>query len=276
MKTLVKKHINLSQLANLKKILRKASLHTVCEEALCPNIGECFKKGTATFLIAGKNCTRNCSFCSIEKGKPAPLDPGEPLRIAETVNKLKLKYVVLTSVTRDDLSDGGAQHFVDTINALRQTNPGIKIEVLVPDFLGNMESASKVFKAKPFVFNHNLETVPDLYPQVRPNAIYHRSLELLRAAKNSGLTTKSGLMLGFGEKIEDIINVMNDLRAVGCDIITLGQYLAPTKNHFPVTEYISKDMFEYYKNVAKNKGFKHCESSSYVRSSYMADNITKK
>ncbi|MCB4790897.1 MAG: lipoyl synthase [Elusimicrobia bacterium] len=271
MNTLTKKHINLSQLSELKKILRKASLHTVCEEALCPNIGECFQRGTATFLIAGKICTRNCGFCSIEKGETLPLDPEEPKRIAETVKKLNLKYVVITSVTRDDLNDGGAEHFVNTINSIRQINPDIKIEVLVPDFRGDKEAAMKIFTSKPYIFNHNLETVPRLYQKVRPKADYERSLKLIFWAKENNLSTKSGLMLGMGEKEQEVMRVMDDLRRSGCDILTLGQYLAPTKNRYPVKEYLKKEIFEFYRKKALEIGFINCQSSTYVRSSYMAD-----
>ncbi|MBN1621418.1 MAG: lipoyl synthase [Endomicrobiales bacterium] len=266
-----KKKINLSHLSELKKILRETQLNTVCEDALCPNIGECFHRGTAAFLIAGKLCTRKCRFCSIKKGVPLSLDPQEPQRIAETVKKLGLKYAVITSVTRDDLPDGAAGHFVKTMECIVNMAPETKVEVLVPDFMGRKESIDAVIAAKPFVFNHNLETVPRLYPVVRPEADYLRSLGVIETAKKNGLTAKSGLMAGLGENESEVIQVMNDLRNAGCDMLTIGQYLAPSRKHYKVREYVKEEIFDRYKKTAIDLGFKHCASAPYVRSSYMAD-----
>lgn len=266
-----KKRINLADLSRVKGLLKERKLNTVCESALCPNIGECFCRGVATFLIAGKTCTRACSFCAVDKGKPLPLDPEEPSRIAEAVRSLGLTYVVVTSVTRDDLPDGGAAHFAGTTEAIRSIAPGASVEVLVPDFGGDPASAQKVFRARPDVFAHNLETVPSLYAAVRSTADYARSLALLHRAKQAGLTTKSGIMLGLGEKEKEVLAVMDDLRKTSCDILTLGQYLAPTKDHYPVREFIPDDAFEKYRRIALDKGFTRCASAPYVRSSYLAD-----
>lgn len=271
MKTLIKKRINLAHITEMKAVLRSANLNTVCEDAKCPNIGECFSKKIATLLIAGNICTRGCKFCAIKKGSPLPIDSDEPVKAALMIKKLELKYVVITSVTRDDLHDGGADHYYNTVKAVRNLCPNTKIEILVPDFKGQKESAEKVFQSCPDVFSHNLETVPALYEQVRIGADYYRSLSLLGWAKEKGLITKSGLMLGLGETKQQVINVMDDLRAKGCDILTLGQYLAPTKNHHQVMEYISETQFSQYKQIALEKGFSFCTSGSYVRSSYMAD-----
>lgn len=269
----MKKRINLADLSRVKSLLRGHALNTVCESALCPNIGECFHRGVATFLIAGNVCTRACRFCAVEKGKPLPLDDGEPSRVAGAVSALGLKYVVVTSVTRDDLPDGGAKHFSRTVEAIRKAAPGVSVEVLVPDFGGSAEAATTVFRSKPGVFSHNLETVPSLYAHVRSTADYGRSLALLGAAKQAGLTTKSGLMLGLGEKEKEVIAVMDDLRKTSCDILTLGQYLAPSNKHLPVAELFPEKTFDRYRAIALEKGFKHCASAPYVRSSYLADSM---
>lgn len=268
-----KKHVDLSKTAELGSILRKANLNTVCESALCPNISECFQNKTATFLIAGKLCTRNCRFCAVDKGAPLPLDENEPRRTADMVKELGLKYVVITSVTRDDLPDGGAGHFYNTVKSIRKVSPETRIETLVPDFQGKPVSLKKVFSSNPDVLSHNLETVPGMYNVIRPNANYEMSLNLLFLAGNEGLTTKSGLMLGLGEKDTEVLQVMDDLRSAGCKILTLGQYLAPSLNHYHIREYISGKKFEYYKSAALQKGFSHCASGTYVRSSYMAESM---
>ncbi len=252
-------------------MLCDASLHTVCESARCPNIGECFCRGVATFLIAGDTCTRGCRFCAVKKGEPLPLDTEEPGRIAALADKLNLNYVVITSVTRDDLPDGGAAHFACTMQAIRAARPSMKVEVLVPDFKGDRNSAENVFAAKPDVFAHNLETAPRLYKETRAGADYRRSLELLSWAAAAGLTAKSGLMLGLGETREEVLSVMDDLRYAGCSILTLGQYLAPTAAHHPVKEHITDEQFASYRAHALKKGFTHCAAASYVRSSYRAD-----
>jgi lipoic acid synthetase len=271
--TFEKKHISLGQLSSIKKLLRDGDLNTVCESALCPNIGECFNRGTATFLIMGNVCTRRCSFCAVNKGVPSRVDSGEPDRVAQAVKRLGLKYAVITSVTRDDLKDGGAKHFYDTVMAVKNACPETRVEVLTPDFSGDMDSARTVFGSIPFVFNHNLETVPSLYSRVRPEADYRRSLSLLGSAKRHGLTTKSGLMLGLGETEAEVRSVMKDLRAQGCDILTLGQYLAPSKSHFPVAEFLEEPKFKKYAEIAEESGFIKCFSAPYVRSSYFADDI---
>ena len=273
--TTKKKHLSLAQLDEMKKLLRSAGLNTVCESAQCPNRGECFERGTATFLIMGDTCTRSCRFCAIKKGVPRALDKNEPLRIASIIDELKLKYIVITSVTRDDLPDGGAQHFVDTIRAIRQSNPTVKIEVLTSDFNGNHDASSLVIKARPDVFNHNLETVPRLYEVIRPKAEYLRSLELISRAKKAGLGTKSGLMLGMGEFKYEVQSVMDDLVKAGCDTLTLGQYLSPSKNHVPVQSYLSDSEFNDFRADALSRGFKQCASAPYVRSSYRAEELYK-
>lgn len=256
----------------LKNTLRSANLHTVCEEAICPNIGECFGHGTATFLILGNVCTRICNFCAVTKGNPSILDEDEPVRIARTVNQIGLKYVVITSVTRDDLSDGGARIYAKTIEAIRFQNTTCAIEVLIPDFRGSEESLRIVLGKYPDVLNHNLETVPILYPDVRPQADYNRSLSILEKAKRiySNCTTKSGLILGIGEKQNEIIEVMNDLRDVDCDILTLGQYLRPREKSLPIKHFYHPDEFKWLKQVGEKMGFKHVESGPLVRSSYHA------
>ncbi len=256
----------------IKGILRENELHTVCEEALCPNIGECFEQRTATFLILGDTCTRKCGFCAVKKGSPFGVDEGEPLRIAEAVKKMQLRYVVITSVTRDDLADGGASVYAQTIQRIREYVKDCMIEVLIPDFGGLSESLEIVLNARPDILNHNIETIPRLYPQVRPKADYKRSLELLKNAKETihEVTTKSGLMLGLGEEWYEIISVMQAIRDVGCDILTLGQYLSPKRDALPIQRYYTPEEFEILKMEGEQMGFTHVESGPLVRSSYHA------
>lgn len=262
----------------IKQILRSQKLHTVCEEATCPNIGECFSKGTATFMIMGDICTRRCPFCDVGHGRPEPLDVDEPKHLAETVAALKLRYVVITSVDRDDLRDGGAQHFADCITALRQQSPQTQIEILVPDFRGRLDLALDVLsQTPPDVMNHNLETVPRLYKQARPGADYQHSLDLLRKYKalNPHLSTKSGIMVGLGETDEEILDVMRDMRAHDIEMITIGQYLQPTDGHLPVLRYVSPALFAEFEREAYSMGFKHAAVGAMVRSSYHADQQAK-
>ncbi|MCL6556236.1 MAG: lipoyl synthase [Burkholderiales bacterium] len=258
----------------MKAILRRQRLHTVCEEASCPNIGECFSHGTATFMILGEVCTRRCPFCDVAHGRPQPPDPEEPQHLAQTVAALGLRYVVITSVDRDDLRDGGAQHFVDCIRAVRQISPQTRIEILVPDFRGRLETALDILDAAPpDVFNHNLETVPRLYRAARPGADYAHSLRLLQAFKvrHPGVPTKSGLMLGLGETDEEILEVMRDLRAHDVDMLTLGQYLQPSPHHLPVQRFVTPEAFEAFAEVAQQMGFSNAACGPMVRSSYHAD-----
>ncbi len=262
------------EVQRLKQILRDNRLHTVCEEASCPNLGECFAHGTATFMIMGDICTRRCPFCDVAHGRPDPLDPEEPNNLARTIQAMGLRYVVVTSVDRDDLRDGGAQHFVDCIRAIRELNPATRIEVLVPDFRGRMERALEIFRAAPpDVFNHNLETVPRLYRQARPGADYAWSLELLKRfkAEHPQVPTKSGLMLGLGETLEEVEQVMRDLRAHDCDMLTLGQYLQPSLNHLPVDRFVTPEEFVRLGAIGDALGFGHVASGPMVRSSYHAD-----
>ncbi len=258
----------------IKQILREQRLHTVCEEASCPNIGECFGKGTATFMILGDLCTRRCPFCDVAHGRPLPPDPEEPLHLAQTVARLRLAYVVVTSVDRDDLRDGGAQHFADCIRAIREHSPPTRIEVLVPDFRGRLEPAlERLVAAPPDVMNHNLETVPRLYRQARPGADYGHSLRLLQAFKagHPSIPTKSGLMVGLGETDDEILQVMRDLRAHAVDMLTIGQYLQPSPHHLPVTRYPHPDTFAMFEREARSLGFTHAAVGPMVRSSYHAD-----
>jgi len=259
----------------VKKILSSAGLNTVCREANCPNIRECFGNGTATFLILGKICTRNCSFCNIQKGIPSEADLVEPAKIARVVGLLNLKYVVITSVTRDDLKDGGASVFAEAVNQIKKTSPEVKIEVLIPDFGGSEESLKTVLKAEPDVLSHNLETVKRLYPLVRKGADYNRSLGILNSVKNcnQALVTKSGIMVGLGEKWEEIIEAMQDLKEVKCDILTIGQYLSPSDNHLPIDRYYSPEEFEKLKQMAERLGFLGVHSGPLVRSSYLAHQL---
>ena len=258
----------------IKQILREHKLHTVCEEASCPNIGECFGHGTATFMIMGDKCTRRCPFCDVGHGRPDPLDAEEPLNLAKTIAALKLKYVVITSVDRDDLRDGGAGHFVECIRRVRELSPATRIEVLTPDFRGRLDRALDILKAvPPDVMNHNLETVPRLYKQARPGSDYAFSLGLLQRFKAEvpGVPTKSGLMVGLGETDDEILQVMRDMRAHGIDMLTLGQYLAPSGHHLPVLRYVHPDTFRMFEAEAVKMGFSHAAVGALVRSSYHAD-----
>jgi lipoic acid synthetase len=258
----------------IKQILRESNLHTVCEEASCPNIGECFGKGTATFMIMGDKCTRRCPFCDVGHGRPDPLDVNEPGNLAKTIARLKLKYVVITSVDRDDLRDGGAGHFVECIRKTRELSPGTTIEVLVPDFRGRDDRALDILKAAPpDVMNHNLETIPRLYREARPGSDYAFSLNLLKKFKalHPNVPTKSGLMVGLGETDEEILQVMRDMREHGIDMLTIGQYLAPSTSHLPVRRYVHPDTFKMFEAKAREMGFSHAAVGAMVRSSYHAD-----
>ena len=263
-----------SRFHEVKRLLRTQELHTVCEEAACPNIAECFGKGTATFMILGDICTRRCPFCDVAHGRPLAPDAQEPQHLAATIALLGLSYVVITSVDRDDLKDGGAQHFVDCISAVRRTSPATTIEVLVPDFRGRLERALGILAAvPPDVMNHNLETVPRLYKRARPGGDYAHSLRLLQEFKklHPAVPTKSGLMVGLGETDEEILAVMRDLRAHGVDMLTIGQYLQPSPHHLPVERYVHPEVFKEYENQAASMGFKHAAVGAMVRSSYHAD-----
>ncbi|MBN1543520.1 lipoyl synthase [candidate division KSB1 bacterium] len=255
----------------VRDLVKGQRLHTVCESAHCPNLGECWGRKTATFMILGDVCSRNCRFCAVVHGKPQPLDPQEPERVAEAVHELQLSYVVITSVTRDDLPDGGAGHFAETIRRINQACKNCRVEVLIPDFQGDEASLQTVLDAAPDVLNHNLETVPRLYPVVRPAADYHRSLELLHRAHIRGHITKSGLMLGLGEELIEIHETLRDLRKNGVDLLTLGQYLQPSRNHLPVTRFLAPEEFAELKSLALRLGFLGVESGPLVRSSYHAD-----
>ena len=268
------RHANSSKVNELKKTLRSQELFTVCEEAQCPNLSECFNHGTATFMIMGQICTRRCPFCDVAHGRPKPLDKNEPGHLADTISKMALKYVVITSVDRDDLRDGGASHFKDCIDNIRKKTPLVKIEVLTPDFRGRVDKALNIFDdCAPDVFNHNLETVPSLYPKVRPGSDYEQSLDLLKSFKerHPHVKTKSGLMLGVGETNTQVINVLKDLREHQVDMLTLGQYLQPSRHHLAVEEYITPEQFEKYKMIAIDLGFSQVASGPMVRSSYHAD-----
>ncbi|MBI4285564.1 MAG: lipoyl synthase [Chloroflexi bacterium] len=259
-------------LDRMKGLLDGLSLHTVCESAACPNQGRCFAEGTATFLILGDTCTRGCTFCAIDKGRPPPPDPAEPERVARAVHQLSLKHAVVTSVTRDDLPDGGARHFAETVIAIRRLNPTTSIEVLIPDFRGSIEALQTVVASAPRVINHNIETVPRLYGEVRPAADYGSSLNLLRMVKSldAAIVTKSGLMLGLGEREEEVMAALQDLRAVHCDCLTLGQYLPPSTQHHPLVRYVTPEGFEEYGRLARQLGFIAVRSGPLVRSSYDA------
>lgn len=257
-------------------LLRELQLHTVCESARCPNHWECWSRGTATFMIGGDRCTRACRFCAVTTARPLPLDPDEPRRVAEATRRLGLRHVVITAVARDDLEDGGADHFRRTIEAVRELNPGVVVEVLTPDFNGQETAVRTVLAAGPDIFNHNLETVRRLTPLVRHRATYDRSLRVLELAWRWGegrIWTKSGLMLGLGEMAEEVLGALRDLRAVGCEIVTLGQYLRPTLAHLPVVEYVTPERFAWYGEQARALGFRHVASAPMVRSSYHADDF---
>ena len=265
----------MQDLIRVKSILDEASLHTVCEEARCPNLGECFSKGTATVLILGRICTRNCGFCAVEHGTPVLPDDEESKKVAQAVKKMGLQYVVITSVTRDDLIDGGASHFAKTIQAIRALDRKIKVEVLIPDFKGDLASLKMVLKERPDVLNHNIETIVRLYPKVRPEADYKRSLSLLKKSKENypHILTKSGFMLGLGETEREVLDLLQDLREVGCDFLTIGQYLQPRPDRLPVVRYIPPEEFEEYKKRGEKMGFKAVASAPFVRSSFHASQM---
>ncbi len=262
--------------ARTRSLLEELNLHTVCESAKCPNHWECWSKGTATLIIAGDRCTRACGFCAVHTARPLALEAGEPGRVAEATRRMKLKHVVITAVARDDLADGGADHFRQTIEKVRELNPGIVIEVLVPDFLDRDEAIGAVLSANPHIYNHNLETVRRLTPSVRHRATYDRSLSVLAKvkARRPDVFTKSGMMLGLGETESELLQALRDLRAARCDLLTLGQYLQPTLKHLPVLEFVTPDRFAAYKQLAKEMGFAHVASGPMVRSSYHADEFS--
>ena len=264
--------LNPAILNKMRRLMRDLKLHTVCESAQCPNRTQCFAEDTATFMILGNICTRNCTFCAVEHGKPQAPDSQEPEHIVEAVNKLELRYVVITSVTRDDLPDGGASQFAQTITAIHNYEPDIRVEVLIPDFGGSFTALQTVIDAHPAVLNHNVETVPRLYPEVRPQAKYQRSLELLKRSKllNNKILTKSGFMLGLGESRQEVIEVMVDLREAGCDVLTIGQYLQPSLRHYKLVRYVPPEEFKEYANTGKQLGFRQVVSGPLVRSSFHA------
>ncbi len=261
--------------SRLLKLVNDQNLHTVCQSAKCPNMGECWQAGTATLMILGDICTRSCGFCHIATGKPTSLDTDEPRRVGEAVATMNLGHVVITSVNRDELPDGGAEIWAETIRQIRAKSPGTSVEVLIPDFCGDWAALQLVLNEKPEILNHNIESVPRLYKQVRPQAKYHRSLKLLQIAKDFGLTTKTGMMLGLGEEEHEIESVIDDLVAIGCDILTLGQYLQPTHNHLPVIRWVHPDEFAIWKTRGEAKGLRHVESGPMVRSSYHAEQQVK-
>lgn len=266
----------------LKAELRGRGLHTVCESARCPNMHECFDRGTATFMILGNLCTRGCGFCSVPKGSPAKqqfvLDPEEPMQVAEMAARMKLRYVVITSVNRDDLPDGGSTHFAETVTRVREALPAVRVEVLTPDFCGDLEAVARVLDAGPDVFNHNVETVPRLYRRVRPQADYERSLGVLRFARTyaPAALTKSGFMVGLGERSEEVHRLLDDLAAAGAGVATIGQYLQPTRRNLPVAEFVKPEQFEAYREYGLSAGFKMVFSGPLVRSSYMAEQVNER
>ncbi len=266
------------QYEEMRQQLRNGCLTTVCQEAQCPNQFECYSRGTATFMILGDKCTRNCSFCAVSHGPDGPPDPAEPARVGEAVRSLRLKYAVVTSVTRDDLDDGGASFFVATIREIRRQSPGTLIEILIPDLQGNMEALQKIVEAGPDVLNHNIETVPRLYPTVRPEAIYRRSIDLLEGVKkiNPDMVSKSGIMLGLGESRAELLGVMDDLLAAKCDILTMGQYLQPSKHHLAIVEFVTPQVFAELGEIALQRGFAGVASGPSVRSSYEAEILYNK
>ncbi|HPD18561.1 MAG TPA: lipoyl synthase [Candidatus Goldiibacteriota bacterium] len=265
------KKIKFSDLNYVRELFRGRNVHTICHQAGCPNISECFSRKTATFLILGDVCTRGCAFCNVKKGTPEPVNENETDDVVALIKEMQLKFVVITSVTRDDIKDGGAGHFCNLIHKIRNMNDAIKIEILVPDFRGDTNALSKIFNAKPDVFSHNLETVPSLY-HIRKGASFEMSMNVLKKAKEAGLLTKTGIMLGLGETLAEVTQLLNGLSKINCDFISIGQYLAPSKNNYPVKEYVKPETFEKLKNLALSLGFKHVESGPYVRSSYMAEN----
>lgn len=261
-----------SEVGSIGKMMEDNSLHTVCKEANCPNRGECYKKRTVTFMIMGNKCSRNCKFCNVTNGIPTPLDPMEPFNVAQSAKKLGLNHVVITSVTRDDLADGGASHFAKTIEEIKRLNPEVTVEVLIPDLKGEDKNLDIIINAKPDVINHNMETIERLYEKIRPEAIYNRSLYVLKYIKEKDpkILTKTGIMVGLGEKDEEVYKVMDDVLKVGCDIFTIGQYLQPSRKHVDVQEYVSLEKFEEYRKIGIQKGFRFIASSPLVRSSYKA------
>ncbi len=259
------------QYKTIKDLIGQQRLHTVCEEARCPNMGECWSAGTATFMILGDTCTRSCGFCAVKTGRPGALDWDEPRRVADAVKKMGLRHTVITSVNRDERKDGGAPIFAECIRLIRKDIPDCKIEVLIPDFKGSENALNIVLDARPDVLNHNVETVPRIYRIVRPQAKYPQSLELLHRAKKRGFLTKSGMMVGIGEEPDEVLQVMHDLREVECDILTIGQYLQPTKNHLPIERFVHPDEFAMYRQEGHTMGFRHVESGPLVRSSYHAE-----
>ena len=273
-----RRFVSNSTTKEVNDLLRDLGLHTVCQEAHCPNQSECFGVHTATFMVLGDHCSRNCTFCAVTHGVLEAPDPDEPKRVADAVSRLGLDYVVLTSVTRDDLTDGGASHFADTIEAIRSVRPDILVEVLIPDFQGSAQAMATVLAARPLVLNHNIETVPRLYRKVRPQADYRRSLQLLAEVKrlSPNTVTKSGFMVGLGERPKEIRDLMKDLRKTDCDLVTIGQYLRPSKDHHPVVEYVHPDTFQVYELEANILGFLGVASGPYVRSSYQAENLYRK
>lgn len=269
---LKKKIANIDKIEETVKLLRTLSLNTVCDGAECPNIGECYGNKTATFMILGSVCTRQCRFCAVTKGKPQKINPYEPASIGRACKELELKHIVVTSVTRDDIPDGGAEHFAQTVYEIKKQNPLSTLELLIPDLQGNWDALKVIIDSKPDIINHNLETISSLYDEVRPQADYKKSLELLKKVKefDSSIYTKSGIMVGLGEKEEEIYKVMNDLRRVNCDILTIGQYLQPSKQHIEIKEYIHPSKFQKYQKAAEEQGFKYVASGPLVRSSYNA------
>jgi len=267
----LRKKVNLGEQTGMRKLLGELRLNTVCQQALCPNISECFSCGQATFLILGTNCTRQCSFCNVDKKLPQAVDGTEPARIAEAVSRLKLTHIVITSPTRDDLPDGGASQYCATVTSIRRMSSETRIELLIPDFLGDYQSIESVVRSQPDILAHNVETVPRLY-QVRSGALYQRSLEVLKLCHELAplISTKSGIMLGMGEEEEEVVQVIDDLRGVNCTYLSIGQYLAPSKKHYPVQEYVRPEVFERLRKLAIQSGFSHVESGPYVRSSYHA------
>ena len=262
-------------LHEMKGELRRLRLHTVCESARCPNIQECFHRGTATFMILGNVCTRSCGFCAVPRGRPQPLDPDEPAHVARMAARLGLRHVVITSVNRDELTDGGAAHFARTVEAVRQELPAARVEVLTPDFRGNLAAVARVLDAGPHIFNHNMETIARLYPRVRPQAGYRQSLRVLGFGRGfaPGTLTKSGLMVGLGERTEEVEELLRDLRSAAVDVATIGQYLQPTRRHLPVEQYVPPEIFERYREYGLRLGFRAVFSGPMVRSSYMADQL---
>ena len=262
-----------SNTVHVKNLIRNLNLHTVCHEANCPNRMECFARRTATFMILGRNCTRNCTFCNVTRNKPDPVDPNEPENVAKAVQTLNLRHAVVTSVTRDDLPDQGANQFAEIVRQIKKYNPETTVELLIPDMSGREELLDIILETEPDVLNHNIETIPEFYPKVRPAANFMRSIRVLGYAKSKGFKTKSGIMVGFGEKEEQVVKAFKALREVDCDMLTVGQYLQPTKQHIKVTEYVTPLQFERYKDIALEMGFKRVNSGPLVRSSYHAEPI---